>query len=251
MPGSTPSLALPYPLPTDQVAQGAGDIRLLAEDVERKLGPLAVSSLPAAPTAGQRALLAVATDGAYWEFVYGGGGYWRFLGGSEAYIADDSRIAVGNAWQDSGPGFTLPYVGLYDFRYCARWDSGPANNVSQAGFMSIGTATVGPSDSYAQITQTGHAYGGWTPFEGSGAYGVRINWTTIGGAVSLRYHNNGSAAAYVSNRKLWIKPVYLTQTPSLELSDAELRAAIARENLQLLEAGLLADPPDELEASPA
>jgi hypothetical protein len=34
MPANTPNLALPYPLPTDQVAAGAGDIRALAEAID-------------------------------------------------------------------------------------------------------------------------------------------------------------------------------------------------------------------------
>ena len=243
MPGTTPSLALPYPLPTDQVSQGSADIRALAEDVERKLGSIVGATLPAAPTAGQRALLAGPADWVCWELVWDNG-FWRFLGGADFYAIDVNRISAGGAWASAGPTIHLPYVGLYDFLYGARWDSGGAG--AQAGFVTVAGPGVAADDYHAQITQTGHSYGGWTAFDGSGLFGVRVNWTTIGGDFGLWYRNNsGGAPAYASNRRIWARPIYLTQTPATGLSDDELLAAIERENAQLREAGLLADPPAE------
>jgi hypothetical protein len=50
MPANTPNLGLPYPLPTDQVSEGASDIQALAEAVD----PILANSVDAPGVAGER-----------------------------------------------------------------------------------------------------------------------------------------------------------------------------------------------------
>ena len=249
MPGTTPKLALPFPLPNDQVSQGATDIRALAEAVEPWLTLAPVAVLPPAPAIGQRCLLlADAAGGAVWDLVWSGS-LWYYLGGAPLYATDFARIPAANAWQVSGPTVHLPYVGIYDLEYGARWDSGGA--AAGAGYACPSGPNFAASDSYSQITQTGNPYGGWTPFQGSGLYGIRSTWSNQGGDLTLCYRNDGGSAAFAQYRVLYARPAYITGTAAAGLSDEELLAACDEADELMRDAGLLTLPPELAAGRPA
>lgn len=92
---------MPYPLPTEPVAEGAQAIRNLAEAV----APALVSTLPASPYDGQEVFyLADAAAGVVWHLCYRAASpsayKWEFVGGASLFQLYRPRSVdqLGHLW---------------------------------------------------------------------------------------------------------------------------------------------------------
>src|SRR5262245_18846959 len=149
MPGNT-ARGLPYPLPTEPVAEGAQAIRNLAEALDPKYWTLPAPSAtpPASPVAGQLwAFPADAANGIVWLFAYepSEATYkWRFVGGAPLVATATSGITLApSAWNMiSPPDILLPRTGEYNVRGTMRIGVATAN---QQCYAAIANASVAAS----------------------------------------------------------------------------------------------------------
>jgi hypothetical protein len=221
-------------------------MQALAERVEATLAPTNIYALPATPYLGQRVVfVADANGGVSWDLMWGGLNWW-FVGGPPALAVDAAAVAVNNAWAASTPSLPVPLTGIYDIRVSAKVDGGAGAN-GQAMFMTATQGGVGMVDGDSLVLQSGHAYGGWTPFTAAGERTKRMQLYRTSGNVQAAYHNNGSGSAYATDRKLSIVPVYVAPAGAQLLEPAAYELWLAKQ--PELEAPI-ADPPD-VEALPA
>lgn len=122
MPASTPKLALPYPLPTDQVSEGAADIQALAARVEAVMAGLWRSI--AAVTAGT---VKVTANGTILD------------AGAANYLAVRTRVILSVAGlEDDGSDYMM-YFDLRD------------NGVSVTPILQLAGAGHGPGGSAVYV----------------------------------------------------------------------------------------------------
>jgi hypothetical protein len=139
MPSETPIAALPYPLPTEPIADGATAIRELAEALDPKVGVVPALDLPAAPVDGQRAIVvdSLAAPTFAWELIYlaaiADAHKWLYVGGEPLAIRSNADgVSTGNL------SLVVPLAGLFTIRhggqvYGAVQDTVYVSNVSVGG----------------------------------------------------------------------------------------------------------------------
>lgn len=207
MPSSTPRLSFPYPLPTDQVAEGAADIQALALSVENTLaGDPMLTTFPANPKEGQPATINVGS-GFFWSFIRAGG-VWRFAGGPALVVSEPGRIAFGAGWASLGPELVLPFRGVYQGTMDFAVDGASGGG---AIYCCPGVDAVGwpPDTARAAVVQAGSPYGGWTPFIGSTS-GIILPTLELPAGVALRLHYmQTGTGGVVLNKRLAVTPVYV------------------------------------------
>src|SRR5262249_55540522 len=112
------SHGLPYPNPTDPVAQGAAAIQALASAADTRLMGYG-TALPATPVDGQEFILVDSlTNPAYqWRLRYNAGSSssfkWEFVGGTPIYGIATTNDAAGAGWVQLFPAFGLTRAGEY------------------------------------------------------------------------------------------------------------------------------------------
>lgn len=110
---------LPYPSPTDPVAQGAAAIQALAVAVDPLL-PIVSATPPASPVDGMIwALVVDATKGIVWLFRYRAASAsafkWEFVGGPKlTFKATDYTVTAVGGWQAAPGTVAFPRGGDYD-----------------------------------------------------------------------------------------------------------------------------------------
>ena len=156
MPATTPTLALPYPVPDDTV-DVPRDVKALADklDAMSSLRPALVSALPGSPVDAQEVYFAAdATNGLIWHLRYraaAAGSYkWEFLGGPPLFAQvnvgppgtyEATNTAGYGELATSGPTLTLPLAGDYMVGIGAR-----TSTVSGFALMSYSVGGGSPSD---------------------------------------------------------------------------------------------------------
>jgi len=200
LPSSTPVYALPYPLPTDQVSEGANDIKALADRLEAVLGTT-VAAIPPGAIDGQRLALEVhggtVGDPSVWSFVFKSG-YWLFTGGAAVIVRDDATILTPGAYTAMGPNIALPALGIYDLAYGCRFSD------QAAGWMAphCGASGWDPQDAVAYAATAHTGYGGGEPLAAAASNGCYTGW--ISGTLYSAYRG-GANASY-----RWLRVLPLT-----------------------------------------
>jgi hypothetical protein len=129
----TPKYKLPYPQPSDPVAQGAANFQSLATAVEAALDTPLVTILPTANRfEGQRVILvdnASAPTFAWllrWSVA---GNAWNFLGGNPKKLSSQFTVpADSNGFPGAGLGLNVPCAGYYDVVFSGHGTSNTSNN---------------------------------------------------------------------------------------------------------------------------
>lgn len=149
MPANTPK-GLPYPLPSEPVAEGAQAIRNLAEAVDKFItGGAPSTTPPASPVEGQLWVYpADATAGIMWVLRYraaSSSAYkWEFVGGAPWYgVATNSVVLAVGSWNGLGPDFIAPRSGDYQAEGFFMQMGVPSPN--QQLQFGIANASVGPA----------------------------------------------------------------------------------------------------------
>lgn len=209
MPANT-TRGLPYPLPSEPVAEGAQAIRNLAEAVDPLLAAGTPSATPpASPVNGQLWVLpADAANGIVWLLRYNAGSAsaykWEFVGGSpmRALIPTDEVIAGSGSWLDPptvGPGFTAPRAG----EYLADAGCGYYNAAATYCYTGISVNNAAPTDPTPAIALPA----------GNGAaiavISAKILCSTASLIVKLR-HQPGAASTHVTQRWINLRPIRLS-----------------------------------------
>jgi hypothetical protein len=170
MPATT-TQGLPYPLPTEPVAEGAAAIRSLAEAVDPRLPrlvtPAQMTSL--VPTDGMAIRLLVdAAAGIIWHLVYRAASpnpeKWEYVGGSPLWGASGAEVipAVNTWWSLATPNIVVPRAGLYEVT-AQLWQiiSGATVMSGVWGVMVNGAAPpalTGPGFSVDQVSIAGGSF---------------------------------------------------------------------------------------------
>jgi len=145
--GTTPVLALPYPIPDDSV-DVPRDILALATKLDgySSLRPPATGALPGSPVDGQEIYLQPPGQPWHWHLRYNAtAGKWMHLGGGPklyaVYIGDKQATAA-SGWTTTGVKITLPFKGLWNVEWGAGY--GQAPNINQFYRLGVGLAGAAP-----------------------------------------------------------------------------------------------------------
>jgi hypothetical protein len=213
--GSTPRLALPYPIPDDPV-DVPRDIKALADKLDGlgALSPPLVTTIPSAGAEGDEIRLVVAGQGntAVWRLLCSptranDPAYpWIFMGGLPlaAVVETSETRPAGAGYGDLatvGPTLTLPAKGYYDISGSAAVNA-TSNFIGAASVVAGASAPSASNDIVAAMGPSTAALTGATA-----GRTIRRVFTTVV-AVKLQYNAVGAPVTF-ANRWLWLAPVHL------------------------------------------
>jgi hypothetical protein len=167
MGGTTPTLALPYPVAAD-TADVPRDIKALADKLDASIlvpGCPIVSALPGSPVDGQQVILRP-IEGQAWHCIYNADSpnaqKWEVAGGTSMFYANATAEAIptGAAWKGltTPAKIDVPVLGVYevDMTMAVQATAGaPGNAVMGIGSVAVPTPTTLRSQAHyiAGLTQ--------------------------------------------------------------------------------------------------
>lgn len=221
MPANT-ALGLPYPLPTEPVAEGAAAIRALAEAAAAI--PQLVTSLPASPVDRQEVyFVADAANGIIWHLRYRAASpspyKWEYVGGPALHAEVQPQAAAAGSYPASGepgPNVQLPQLaGAYFIDFGGNAYS--THTAAQTAFLGVAFSGLEANDLQAiqwQLAASG----------GPGRSNAARRFVALLAADTLcRSHIKASAggSAYITDRWLSVLPVRLGPPGSMLRAEAQ------------------------------